>query len=207
MQTLIAGYRRFRAQQWPDRRKDFEALAQEGQTPQALVVACIDSRVDPAMIFDAAPGELLIVRNVGNLVPPYNPDAAHHGTSAALEFGVQVLNVKNVIVLGHGTCSGVQALLKGAPEQAKDFIGLWMSIAEPARRRAMQCGSEEERQRCCEQEVIKLSLGNLLTFPWIAERVRSGELTLHGAWFAIHSGLLLVLQPDGTFAAPAEAMA
>ena len=202
MQTWIAGYARFRAQQWPERRKVFESLAQDGQSPTALVVACIDSRVDPAMIFDAAPGELLIVRNVGNLVPPYNPDAAHHGTSAALEFGVQVLNVKNLIVLGHGMCSGVQALLKGAPEQANDFIAPWMSIAEPARRKAMACGSDEERQRCCEEEVIKLSLQNLLTFPWIQRRVSAGELMLHGAWFAIHSGLLLLLQPDGSFAAP-----
>jgi len=201
MQTLIAGYARFRAQQWPERRKVFESLAQDGQSPTALVVACIDSRVDPAMIFDAAPGELLIVRNVGNLVPPYHPDAAHHGTSAALEFGVQVLNVKHLIVLGHGMCSGVQTLLKGAPEQANDFIAPWMSIAEPARRKAMACGSDEERQRCCEEEVIKLSLQNLLTFPWIQRRVSAGELMLHGAWFAIHSGLLLLLQPDGSFAA------
>src|SRR5665213_1278838 len=113
METLLAGYRRFRARGWPEQRRLFESLAENGQRPKALVVACVDSRVDPAMIFDAAPGELLTVRNVANLVPPYAPDAAYHGTSAALEFGVRVLEVPRILVLGHGLCGGVQALLEG----------------------------------------------------------------------------------------------
>lgn len=200
METLIAGYGRFRAAGWPERRQIFESLAEGGQHPKALVVACIDSRVDPAMIFDAGPGEMLTVRNVANLVPPYAPDAAYHGTSAALEFGVRVLEVPHLIVLGHGLCGGVQALLEGAPETARDFIAPWMSIAEPARVRALRCSSAEERQRCCEHEVIKISLANLMTFPWIAERVAAGTLALHGAWFAIRSGILTMLQPDGSFA-------
>ena len=204
MERLIAGYKRFRASGWPDRRKVFESLAESGQRPKALVIACIDSRVDPAMIFDAGPGEMLTVRNVANLVPPYGPDTAYHGTSAALEFGVRVLETPHLIVLGHGMCGGVQALLEGAPENARDFVASWMSIAEPARLRSLDCTSPEERQQRCEHEVIKVSLANLMTFPWIAERVAAGKLTLHGAWFAIHSGLLMTLRPDGSFLPPED---
>lgn len=154
------------------------------------------------MIFDAAPGEMLTVRNVANLVPPYAPDAAYHGTSAALEFGVRVLEVPHLMVLGHGLCGGVQALLDGAPDNAQEFVGHWMSIAWPARVRALRCLSVEERRQCCEHEVIKVSLANLMTFPWIAERVAAGKLELHGAWFDIHTGSLLIKQPDGSFAPP-----
>ncbi len=181
----------------------FERLAQHGQRPGALVIACIDSRVDPAMIFDVAPGEILTVRNVANLVPPYAPDMAYHGTSAALEFGVRVLEVPSIVILGHGSCGGVRALLNGAPETARDFVAPWMSLAEPARLASLGYADPELRQKLCEQEVIRISLSNLLTFPWIAERVASGALALHGAWFDIHSGELAVLQPGGTFA-PAD---
>ncbi len=198
MDQLIEGYRRFRASGWPERRKVFEGLAEKGQKPRAMIVACIDSRVEPAMIFDAGPGELLIVRNVANLVPPYEPDKAHHGTSAALEFGVRVLEVRDLIVLGHGMCGGVQALLNGAPDNARDFVAPWMAMAEPARRETMK-RPPEERQQCCEHEVIKISLANLMTFPWIAERVADGRLQMHGAWFAIHTGVLETLGADGTF--------
>ncbi len=202
MEKLIAGYKRFRAHGWPERRKVFEDLAESGQRPLAMVVACVDSRVDPAMIFDAGPGEIFTIRNVANLVPPYEPDNAYHGTSAALEFGVRVLEVPNLIVLGHGMCGGVRALIEGAPENARDFVAPWMSIAEPARMRTALIEPPEERQRCCEHEVVKVSLANLMTFPWIAERVAAGTLKLHGAWFAIHSGLLTVMRDDGTFAPP-----
>src|SRR5271154_2172224 len=122
MQELLAGYQRFRTNGWPEKRRQFELLAEHGQSPQALVVACIDSRVDPAMIFDAAPGEMLTVRNVASLVPPYAPDAAYHGTSAALEFGVKVMEVRDLIVLGHGLCGGVQTLLEGGPGKANEFV-------------------------------------------------------------------------------------
>ena len=197
MKTFLDGYRRFRATGWSEQRGTFESLAQNGQSPKALVVACIDSRVDPNMIFDTAPGEMLTVRNVANLVPPYGPDAAHHGTSAALEFGVRVLEVPHVIVLGHSLCGGVRALLDGAPDNASEFIAPWMSMAGSARVRAQRDSSPEERQQRCELEVIKVSLANLMTFPWIAERVAAGNLKLHGAWFDIRSGELLTLQPDG----------
>src|SRR5580704_5268647 len=190
MQKLIAGYQRFRASGWPDKRREFESLAAYGQSPKALVVACIDSRIDPAMIFDAPPGEMLTVRNVANLVPPYAPDATYHGTSAAIEFGVRVLEVRHVIVLGHGLCGGVKTLLAAAPDTGHEFIGPWMSIGKPALAIALRKASDEERRLCCEHEVVKVSLANLMTFPWVAERVAAGKLKLHGAWFDIHSGVL-----------------
>jgi carbonic anhydrase len=204
MKRLLDGYRRFRARAWPEQQRAFESLADDGQAPKALILACVDSRIDPAMIFDAAPGEMLTVRNVANLVPPYAPDAAYHGTSAALEFGVRVLGIPHVIVLGHGLCGGVRALLEGAPDNAHEFVAPWMSMALPARGRAMGCPSAEERQLRCEYEVIKISLTNLMTFPWIAERVAAGSLKLHGAWFGIRTGELTILQPDGSFAPPVE---
>src|SRR5579872_1721552 len=199
METLLAGYRRFRAARWLQQRQRLEALADQGQRPQALVLACIDSRADPAMIFDTVPGQMLSIRNVANLVPPYAPDVTYHGTSAALEFAVRVLGIPQIVVLGHGLCGGVRVLLEGAPHEAEDFVAPWMSLAAEVRTRALQCERPEERQQCAEQEVIKLSLANLLTFPWVAERVAAGALRLHGAWFAIRSGSLLVLQPDGSF--------
>jgi carbonic anhydrase len=200
LKPLLEGYRRFREESWPERRRIFESLASKGQEPQVLVISCVDSRVDPSMIFDAGPGEMLIVRNVASLVPPYAPDAAYHGTSAALEFGVCVLNIPNIVVMGHGMCGGVKALLYGAPDTAKDFVEPWMSMAEPARRRVLAAGkSAPDPQTRCEHEVIKDSVANLMTFPWIAERVERGTLHLHGAWFAIHSGELHILQPDGSF--------
>lgn len=200
MQKLLAGYQRFRANGWPQKRREFELLAENGQSPKALVVACIDSRVDPAMIFDAAPGEMLTVRNVASLVPPYAPDASYHGTSAALEFAVRAMEVRDVIVLGHGLCGGVQTLLEGTPDKANEFVGPWMSIARPACARAMRFPPGEGRRLVCEHEVIKVSLANLMTFPWIADRVAGGKLTLHGAWFDIRIGTLMILQPDGAFA-------
>ncbi len=198
MDELIEGYRRFRVNSWPEKKQTYERLAEKGQKPKAMILACVDSRVEPAAIFDAGPGELLIVRNVANLVPPYAPDSAYHGTSAALEFGVRVLQVKDLIVLGHGQCGGVQALLNGAPEAAQDFIGPWMEIAKEARTRALTV-PEEGRQQCCEHEVIKVSLNNLMSFPWIAERVAAGTLTLHGAWYAVRTGTLEILQENGEF--------
>ncbi len=202
MKTFLEGYQRFRANGWPERRRAFESLAKSGQSPKALVVACVDSRVDPAMIFDTAPGDILTIRNVANLVPPYAPDAAYHGTSAALEFGVRVLEVPHIIVLGHGLCGGVRALLDGAPDNTHEFISTWMSIAWSARAVAMRRSSPDQRQQCCEHEVVKVSLVNLMTFPWVAERVTAGKLELHGAWFDIRTGELMLLQPDGSFSPP-----
>lgn len=199
VETLLAGYRRFRARRWLSQRRRFEQLADQGQQPQALVLGCIDSRADPGMIFDAVPGEMLTVRNVANLVPPYAPDVAYHGTSAALEFAVRVLQVPHIVVLGHGLCGGVRVLLEGAPPQVHDFVAPWMSMAASVRERVLQSARAEQRQQQAEFEVVKLSLANLMTFPWIAERVAAGSLRVHGAWFAIRSGELMLLQTDGSF--------
>ncbi len=200
MERLIEGFRRFRRERWPRHRELFEALGERGQSPRAIIIACSDSRVDPQMLFDAAPGEIFVVRNVANLVPPFAPDAAYHGTSAALEFAVRTLRVGNVVVLGHGQCGGIAALLHGS-ETVGDFVGSWMRIAAPARERALAaCGGQHATlQQRCEHEAIKVSLENLATFPWLCESVAKGELALHGCWFEIASGTLLRLEADGAF--------
>lgn len=198
MDRLIAGYHRFRRSRWPERRQIYESLAEHGQSPRALVLACSDSRVDPTMIFDAAPGELFVIRNIANLAPPYRPDARWHGTSAALEFGVRVLQVPDLIVMGHAMCGGIHALLNGVPETAGDFLAGWIAIAEPAKSRVLEC-APADRQTACEHEAVRLSLGNLLTFPWIAERVQGEKLRLHGAMYGIRSGMLSLLEEDGEF--------
>ena len=200
MQHLIDGYRRFRAEHWPERRAVFERLALGGQSPRTMVIACSDSRVDPTMIFNAQPGELFILRNVANLVPPYQPDLAFHATSAALEFAVRVLEVSDLIVMGHAMCGGIRVLLHGAPDPAGDFLLPWMRIAEPAKQRVLQRASADP-QSDCEQESVRLSLENLLTFPWLAERISAQRLRLTGTIFDIRSGILTMLQPDGAFAA------
>lgn len=204
MERLLTGYRRFRSERWPERRRLFELLADEGQQPRAMAIACADSRVDPGMIFDAGPGELFTVRNVAALVPPYAPDSAYHGTSAAVEFGVRVLEVEHLVVMGHGLCGGVRGLLYGVPDEAADFVATWMNIAAPVRARALACDSPEAQLLCGEHEVVKLSLANLRSFPWIAEREAAGKLTLHGAHFDVRFGRLSLLGPDGAFVAVAE---
>jgi len=201
MEHLIEGYRRFRAQ-WPERVDMFERLAHAGQSPTTMVIACSDSRVDPSMIFSAEPGELFVLRNVANLVPPYAPDSAFHATSAALEFAVRVLEVSNLIVMGHAMCGGIGVLLRGAPPGAGDFLLPWMSIAEPAKRRVL-AGPSVDLQGECEQESVRLSLDNLRSFPWIAERASQRRLRLTGMIFDIRTGTLTMLQPDGRFAAVA----
>ncbi len=200
MRRLIEGYHRFRATQWPERRAIFEALARQGQSPPALVIACSDSRVDPAMVFDAGPGEMFIIRNVANLVPPWKPDGAAHATSAAIEFGVRVLEVSDIIVMGHAMCGGIRALLEGAPLADDDFLKPWIQIAEPAKARVL-ASHPADPQTACEQEAVKLSLENLMTFPWIAERMRANRLRLQGVTFDIRSGELDILQSDGRFVA------
>ncbi len=199
MDELIAGYRRFRQENWPQLRQRFEALAEHGQHPHTMIIACSDSRVDPQMIFAAAPGELFVVRNVANLVPPYMPDAVFHGTSAAVEFGVRVLKVGHIVVLGHGLCGGIRALLEGTPPEARDFVAGWIEIARPIRARVLSCEPVEARQELAEHEAVRLSLANLLTFPWVAEAVQAGRLRLHGAHFAVHTGKLVLLGEDGSF--------
>jgi carbonic anhydrase len=198
MDDLIGGYRRFRAGTWRNERARFEELSKFGQKPRALVIGCSDSRTDPQMVFNAAPGELFIIRNVANLVPPYGPDDQPHGISAAIEFAVRALKVPQIIVMGHAMCGGIRALLKGAPAEVCDFVGQWVRIAERARVRALTA-PPERRQDICEHEAVRLSLDNLMTFPWIATAVGAGELRLHGCFFDIRSGTLERLGGDGTF--------
>jgi carbonic anhydrase len=198
MEDLISGYRRFRAGMWSRERQRFEELSRDGQRPKTLVVACSDSRTDPQMVFNARPGELFVIRNVANLVPPYGPDLQYHGTSAALEFGVRELKVQRIVVLGHAMCGGIDALLHGGPAAGNDFVGNWMHIAEPARQRALEMPAEQ-RQGECERESVRLSLDNLLTFPWIKDAVTQGRLKLHGCFFDIRSGILETLGDEGVF--------
>jgi carbonic anhydrase len=198
MDELIAGYRRFRTSTWRKERGRFEQLSRLGQKPRALVIACSDSRADPQMVFDAAPGELFVIRNVAALVPPYGPDDQPHGVSSAIEFAVRALRVPQIIVMGHAMCGGVAALLHGAPAAVSDFVAQWVRIAELAREQAMMAPPDQQ-QHVCEHEVVRLSLQNLMTFPWIARPVGAGEIKLHGAFFGIRSGILEMLAPDGTF--------
>ena len=190
MDRLIAGYRRFRAETWPAQRARYQALAEAGQRPHTLVVACSDSRVDPATVFDAGPGELFVIRNVAALVPPWQSGGGYHGTSAALEFGVRVLGVQRLVVMSHAQCGGIDAMLHGAPDQAQDFVMPWMAIARDALTPAM---TDQE----AEAAVVRLSLRNLRTFPWIADREAAGSLQLMGMRFGIHTGVLSRLGPDG----------
>jgi carbonic anhydrase len=197
---LLAGYRRFRAGTWPERRAVCEGLAQAGQQPLAAVIACADSRLDPSTIFDAPPGALFVIRNVGNLVPPYQPDGAYHGTSAALEFAVRELRIGTLMVMGHAQCGGVKALLAGQAGDAADFVMPWMNIAARARARVLHHpGPPASRQTACEHELVKVSLENLLTFPWVATPVAAGELRLLGTYYGIATGVLELLGPDGSF--------
>jgi carbonic anhydrase len=198
MDDMIKGYRRFRAGTWRSERSRFEELSRLGQHPQTLVIACSDSRTDPQMIFNAAPGELFVVRNVANLAPPYGPDGEPHGISAAIEFAVRALRVRAIVVMGHAMCGGIRALLDGAPAEVSDFVGQWVRIAEPARLRAM-AAPPEQRPEICEHEAVRLSLANLMTFPWVKSAVEAGELKLHGCYFDIRSGVLERLGDDGAF--------
>ena len=198
---LLAGYRRFREDGWLQAREEYESLAADGQKPHTLVVACSDSRADPALIFDAPPGQLFVVRNVANIVPPYQPDGKQHGVSAALEFGVRVLGVSRIAVMGHALCGGVYAMINGAPDVCNDFVRPWVAQAEPVVRRAVAGLAADEKQTVGEHAVVRLSLDNLRTFPWIAEREQAGDLELVGLHFGIADGLLRRMQTDGAFKA------
>ncbi|MCC6891053.1 MAG: carbonic anhydrase [Hyphomicrobiales bacterium] len=205
---LLDGYRAFRASRLPLEQARYRRLAEHGQAPQVMVIGCCDSRVSPEVIFDAPPGELFVVRNVANLVPPYSPDDAYHGVSAALEFAVAALRVKHIVVLGHAHCGGVQAFADAAmPLSHSDFIGKWMSLMAPV---AEQVGPRGARPRAdylsqMERTSIANSLANLMTFPMIQRQVESGALALHGAYFGVATGELSVRDPaTGAFRAIAS---
>jgi carbonic anhydrase len=193
-ERLAEGYRAFRRDRFARERERYAALA-ERQSPEVMVVGCCDSRVSPLVIFDAGPGELFVVRNVANLVPPYEQGGEYHGTSAALEFAVQALKVKHIVVLGHARCGGIRAYAdKAAPLSPGDFIGKWMSLVAPAAERIgpIDAGGD---LRPLEFAAIELSLANLMTFPCVRILVERGRLQLHGAYFGVADGVLLVRDP------------
>ena len=194
LDDLIAGFARFRATYFEKSRGLFEDL-KHGQNPRFMVIACSDSRTDPAIVFDAAPGDLFVVRNVANLVPPYAKDTTLHGVSSALEFGVRVLRVRHIIVLGHAQCAGIRALVTGS---SGEFVSRWMQIAEPARRHVMTTMPGESTDvyaRACEKEAIAVSLANLESFPWIRDRIEKTDLFLQGWYFDLDSGTLSRYEP------------
>ena len=196
--NLIEGYRRFREIDWPKERQRWAELA-EGQSPKVMVIACSDSRVDPAQIFDTSPGEIFVVRNVANLAPKYETTPGLHGVSAALEFAVTQLEVEEILVLGHGGCGGCAAALTGQFDGAEpgegQFIADWVRQLTGARDRVRERHQQIDGEAALdmEWEAVKLSLANLRTFPWIAEREKNGRLKLHGAHFSIAEGRLYVL--------------
>jgi len=193
--ALIEGYQRFRERGWAAQRGRWSGLA-EGQSPRVMVIACSDSRVDPQQIFDARPGEMFVVRNVANLVPPFEPDSAYHGVSAALEFAVTQLEVGELVVMGHGFCGGCAAALTGqfddAAHGAGHFIAHWIDMLSVARAaiRARHPALGRAAFQEMEHEGVRISLRNLRTFPWVREREEAGRLKLHGAYFAISDGVL-----------------
>jgi carbonic anhydrase len=192
---LLEGYRSFRTTRLPREQDRYRELAESGQSPAVMVIGCIDSRVSPEVIFDARPGELLVVRNVANIVPPYAPDAQAHGVSAAIEFGVVALAVKHVVVLGHGQCGGVRAFAdEAAPLTDGDFIGKWMRLMAPAADKVGARGklSHADYLTRLEQANVANSLDNLMTFPRLREGVEQGRIALHGAYFAVATGALLI---------------
>lgn len=197
---MLAGYSRFRKTGWSQQRGRWDELS-EGQNPRVMVIACSDSRVDPAQIFDTSPGEIFVVRNVAALVPPFETNPGHHGVSAALEFAVQVLKVAEIVVVGHGKCGGCKAALthalKDAPPGEGGFVHNWIELLDEAREKVMERFGETREgravERAMEQEGVKVSLANLRSFPCVRTKERAGELKLIGAFFAIADGQLHLL--------------
>lgn len=198
---LKSGYAQFRAERFEKKQRIWRNLA-KGQSPRVLVIGCADSRVDPAAIFNAGPGELFIVRNVANLVPPYEPDGAHHGVSAALEFAVKSLKVDHIVVLGHRQCGGVHAAATGSAAGTQ-FIERWLDPLAPAcaeaRAELGEAVSEEELCDDLELRSVRHSLKRLVGFPFVAEAVEQGRVRLHGARFGIADGVLEWMGEDGAF--------
>ena len=206
---LLAGYRHARDARDPDEQARARRLANEGQQPEVMMISCCDSRVAPEAVFGSAPGELFVVRNVANLVPPPTPDGAHRATSAALEFAILGLGVRHIVVLGHSHCGGVRAALEALPPLSPDnFVGQWMAAARPAIE-AVCAASEDgpagpERLRALEHASVRHSVANLRAYPFVATAENEGRLHLHGAWIDIAEGELRIMDPaTGKFSPPA----
>lgn len=191
--SLIEGYKKFRSQYFSGDSAVFEKLVRHGQHPKVLMIACSDSRVDPAIITNCEPGDLFVVRNVANLVPPYQADDSHHGTSAALEFAVCNLKIRHVVVFGHSQCGGIRALVENAdiPYPSYSFVSKWMELAQSACDQTYQnhpTASLEEKAHHCGHYAIINSLNNLMTFPWIVDGIQQGNLFIHGWFFDLSTG-------------------
>ncbi len=202
--TLIDGYRRFYKRHFVEDKALYQELSARGQSPKTLVIACSDSRVDPSIITDANSGDIFVVRNVANIVPPFQPEwGSYHGTSAALEFAIAGVGVEHIIVLGHSGCAGIKTLVdtpKDSPNEGS-FIRSWMGIAEEALEVTEQkCLHSEQESLCryttCEQEAILVSLRNLMTFPWVKVLVKDKKVSLHGWYFSVKDGSLSVCNLD-----------
>jgi carbonic anhydrase len=198
--ALAAGFARFRADRYTQERERYRQLAEVGQRPQTMIIACSDSRSGPEVVFDAAPGELFVVRNVAALVPVYAPDSRSHAASAALEFAVLALEVRSIVVMGHGRCGGVAAAFDdAAPLTTTDFIGTWVAgLRDLASELDPSDWADSERSRReLEYRSIEQSVVNLRTFPWIRSREKAGSLVLAGCWFDIGLGELYASTPSG----------
>jgi carbonic anhydrase len=202
-ERLLDGYHDFRTGNFLAEQKRYEVLAKHGQRPRIMLIGCCDSRVAPETIFNVLPGEIFVLRNVANLVPPYETNGDYHGTSAALEFAVMGLGVEHIVVMGHGKCGGVHAALTAPPPLSQsDFIGRWISILDPVVKNMRANHPEPDHTHCrdLEHKGIQLSLRNLMTFPWIKTACAEKRLWLHGAWFDVALGELHVLDtPTGEF--------
>lgn len=209
---LIEGYGQYLQKGFVRHRETHEHLAVYGQQPDVMVISCCDSRVTPEGIFHAGPGELFVMRNVANLVPPYEATDGQHGTSAAIEYAVRALKVRHIVVMGHAKCGGVQAFRENAnvPSLRGDFIGRWIKLLEPAAI-AMACmpvDKMDDPQLAMEFAGVRQSLKNLRTFPFVEEALHNNVLQIHGAWFDIGSAELRVMDPETEkfeVAAPVEA--
>lgn len=196
-EQLMAGYRSFLGERLPKEQERFEDLARTGQNPEVMVIGCCDSRVSPEVIFDARPGEMFVVRNVANLVPPFSPDGELHGTSAALEYAVQALKVKHIVVMGHGRCGGLRAFADDGqgPLSPGDFIGKWITLLSPAAQRTGGRGHNESLNDYVERlafAAVETSIDNLRTFPCVRILEEKGRLKLHGAYFGVATGVLMI---------------
>ena len=207
LKRLIEGFVDFRAGYWRENRPLFDKLAREGQQPKVLIVACVDSRVDPGILTSTQPGDVFTIRNVGAIVPPYGPDGGYHGTSAALEFGVRALGVEHIVVLGHALCGGMRALLseEDALLSQFEFLKPWTDIMRRAAD-AVRLGVPEldgvATQKAVEQAAVVVSMGNVLSFPWVREKVEAGTIAIHGWYFDLRTGELSAFDPTDAHFVP-----
>ena len=206
-QHLLDGHANFMAGRYAREKERIRDLAEAGQKPTTMIIACCDSRAAPEMIFDSGPGELFVLRNVANLVPTYQPDGGQHGTSAAIEFAIKGLGISNIVVMGHGRCGGIKAALDPhmKPLDSGDFIGKWMSMLGelPSQLGQNSLLTDTERQTAMERISIRNSIRNLRTFPYVKKLEDEGKLAVHGAWFDISTGELWIMDNQGDFIRPA----